>query len=280
MAEKDATQTPKIAELKRRIAADPASRSFLELAREYYEAGLFEMAATVCTQGLKYHPHYVSARVLLGRVCFDSGLLDEARSHMETVLAAVPDNLVARRVVAETCRIQGDLPGALERFSALLAFNPRDEETRKRILEIEALMGAPAAASVPRQQPPASKEELGTHEPVISLQPAISHEPVASHERASSTEPVVLEEIPAPEAAPLATPTLAEIYLQQGLPQKAIEVYHEILKGDPENLEAIWRLSELEPRPQPPPDPEALLAARKIAVLNGWLKAVRGQARA
>src|SRR5262245_30003619 len=113
MAEKTEPPAAKIPELKRRIAADPASRSFLELAREYHEAGLFEEAAAVCAQGLKYHPHYVSARVLLGRVNFDMGLLDEARGHMETVLSAVPDNLVARRVVAEILRIQGDLNGAL-----------------------------------------------------------------------------------------------------------------------------------------------------------------------
>ena len=248
MAEKKALQAGKIAELKKRIAADPASRSFLELAREYHEAGLFEEAAAVCAQGLKYHPHYVSARVLLGRVCFDSGLLDEARSHMEEVLTAVPDNLVARRVVAEICRIQGDMTGALERFRALLAFNAADQETKTRILEIEASL------------------KTGPGEPLEAV----------------AAVPPTKEAVTPPEPEPLATPTLAEIYLQQGLKQKAIEVYREILKGDPENTEALGRLSELEgkPAPAPAPDPAAILVARKVEALSGWLAAIRGRARA
>lgn len=255
MAEKSALQTAKIAELKRRIAADPASRSFLELAREYHEAGLFEEAAAVCSQGLKYHPHYVSARVLLGRVWFDSGLLDESRGEMETVLAAVPDNLVARRVVAEVLKIQGDLAGALERFRALLAFNPGDQETKNRILEIDALMNAPAPAAAPE----------------VAAAPTAAPAPAAA---------APVEQAPEPDVAPLATPTLAEIYLQQGLVHKAIAVYHEILEGDPGNLEAISRLSELEPKPLPSPDPGMTLVTRKIEVLSGWLDAIRGRARA
>lgn len=267
MAEKTAPSAAKLAELKRRIAADPASRSFLELAREYHEAGLYEEAAAVCAQGLKYHPHYVSARVLLGRVCFDSGLMDEARSHMEGVLAVVPDNLVARRVVAEVCRIQGDLAGALERFHALLAFNAGDEETKTRIREIEASLSAP---------PPPRPESVEELPPVLEVLPPVLEVLPTVLEEVSPP----VEEMAAPESGPLATPTLAEIYLQQGLMQKAIEVYREILKGDPGNLEVILRLSELEPKPVPSPDPAAMLAARKVEALSGWLTAIRRGARA
>ena len=256
MAEKSAPPAAKIVELKRRIAADPASRSFLELAREYHEAGLYEEAAAVCSLGLKYHPHYVSARVLLGRVCFDSGQLDEARFQMEGVLAVAPDNLVARRVVADVLRIQGDLAGALERFHALLAFNAGDKETANRILEIEAALKTATPAPV--------EKTLEAPAPVPVVEEAL---PPAA--------PVV-----PPEQGPLATPTLAEIYVQQGLPHKAIEVYHEILKGDPGHIEAISRLSELEARPAPSPDPAAMLVARKVEALRGWLDVIRGRARA
>jgi tetratricopeptide (TPR) repeat protein len=53
--------------------------------------------------------------------------------------------------------------------------------------------------------------------------------------------------IAAGEAArPLASPTLAELYFSQGANDRAIDVYREVLRREPENERARARLSELE----------------------------------
>jgi tetratricopeptide (TPR) repeat protein len=251
-------ESPRITDLRRRLQKEPSVRLLVELAREYHEAGLFEEAARVGARAVREQPSYVSARVQLGRVYFEMGRIEEAREQMEAVLSLAPDNLLARRVVADVCRELGDVQGALDRYRALLAFHPDDAETRRKIEAIEKDLVAgvipSAEPSAPAGEPPA---------PAAVEQPA---------DGASLLE-----------AGALATPTLAEIYLQQGLPARAAEVYRAILRGDPGNAEAVARLAEIEGPPAvqaAPPDPAAALRRRKIATLQGWLRVVRGEARA
>lgn len=45
--------------------------------------------------------------------------------------------------------------------------------------------------------------------------------------------------------AELATPTLAELYLTQGHPEKAVDVYGRVLERNPDNVEARARLAEI-----------------------------------
>jgi hypothetical protein len=47
-------------------------------------------------------------------------------------------------------------------------------------------------------------------------------------------------------AAPFASSTLAELYLQQGLVEKAVEVYRQVVQREPGNDKARQRLAELE----------------------------------
>jgi tetratricopeptide (TPR) repeat protein len=241
--------SPRIADLTRRLQKEPSSRVFLELAREFYDSGSFEQASEVCVKGLRQYPTYLSARVLLGRIYFDMGCLPESRAEMETALSQAPDNLIARRILAEICLEEGDTAGALDRYRALLAFNPTDEDVRRRVGEIELRLTQPAAAAEPAAPAPAPP------------QPA-------------EVEEAAEEASPAPGA--LATPTLAAIYEQQGLTRQAMAVYREILKGDPDNEDARARLADLENAPRPSPDAEAGSRARKIASLNKWLGVIRG----
>lgn len=61
------------------------------------------------------------------------------------------------------------------------------------------------------------------------------------------TAPPAADVPPAPgPGTPLATPTLAELYFNQGSTQKAIEVYRELAAGEPGNQRIKARLEELE----------------------------------
>jgi tetratricopeptide (TPR) repeat protein len=251
-------ESPRIADLRRRIQKEPSVRLLVELAREYHETGLFEEASRIAARAVREQPSYVSARVQLGRIYFDMGRLEEAREQMEWVLSTAPDNLLARRIVADVCHALGDVQGALDRYRALLAFSPDDAEARRRIEAIEAESVQPST-------------DTSTGGPVVP---------------AGGPDPAI--RIPSPrdagdEAGVLATPTLAELYLQQGLPARAAEVYREILRGDPGNAEAVARLAEIE-GPHAPPAPalsaEEARRRRKIRALEAWLVVMRGGAPA
>jgi tetratricopeptide (TPR) repeat protein len=92
---------PRIEELRRRVQKDPASIAFAQLAEEHRRAGDFDEAIQVARTGLAQHPGYLSARVTLGRALLEIGQYDEARSELEQVLRAAPDNLAAIRALAE-----------------------------------------------------------------------------------------------------------------------------------------------------------------------------------
>ena len=75
----------------------------------------------------------------------------------------------------------------------------------------------------------------------------------------------------------LQTNTLAEVYLRQGLVDRAIEVYRGMLRVDPANRKAAARLSELSPGSAPgsvdalaPPLPAALSTASDSAAPVSW----------
>jgi hypothetical protein len=90
---------------------------------------------------------------------------------------------------------------------------------------VEDITTPPILAEIPRAAPPS---EPATPSPVAPETPAGS------------------ENVGESGGQPLSSATLAELYLQQGLLERAIEVYREVLEGEPANADARARLAELE----------------------------------
>jgi tetratricopeptide (TPR) repeat protein len=83
-----------------------------------------------------------------------------------------------------------------------------------------------------------------------------------------------------PEAGPLVSPTLAELYLEQGFADRACDVYRELVRREPANSKARARLAELEAALAAPPAPKAAqreVLERTIAHLEGFLAVVRAR---
>jgi len=94
-----------------------------------------------------------------------------------------------------------------------------------------------------------------------------------------------------PTLQDLATPTLAEIYFNQGQIREAIDIYESVLARHPEDHESARRLEELKAMVRPSaqdlpklerPHGQDHLRARKekmIAVLGSWLGRIQGMNR-
>jgi tetratricopeptide (TPR) repeat protein len=136
-----APDNPRIAELRRRVHADPASIAFAQLAEEYRRAGLYQEAVTYCRTGLARHPGYLSARVTLGRSLLELGELDAAAREFCLVLDSAPDNLAAIRSMAQVHRRRGALPAALEYYTRALALARFDSELEDTVNRIGAEIG-------------------------------------------------------------------------------------------------------------------------------------------
>jgi len=142
---------------RRRLGDDPRSGVFVPLAELLAVDGDVDEAVTVLEAGLARHAASVPARVVLGRILLTSGRAARGRELLAEVLAADPDNLVARRLLADDCRTRGDWDQAVGHLEGLVASDPgnerwvRDlEEARRRAAgaPLPGTAGAPGFATM------------------------------------------------------------------------------------------------------------------------------------
>jgi tetratricopeptide (TPR) repeat protein len=117
---------------------DPTSRVFAPLAEAYRKAGLLDEAIEIAREGLRIHPQFVGGRVALARALFDKRQYNEVIDELAPIIQDVPDNLVAQRLMAESCLMLGRVTEALGCYKMLLYFNASDPETAKIVAELEA----------------------------------------------------------------------------------------------------------------------------------------------
>jgi tetratricopeptide (TPR) repeat protein len=179
---------PRIAELRRRVLADPASIAFAALAEEYRRTGNYADAIETCRVGLQRHPSYLSARVTLGRALMETAQYDEARKELELVLKSAPENLAAIRGLAEIHERQRSLPEADAIVPAPVARPP-----------VEA---SPVAVAAPAVTPIVAKtgEGNGVAEPKL---PPKTPEPVPVRQAVAVIAPPVRVATPDPAIARL-----------------------------------------------------------------------------
>ncbi len=129
---------PQIYHYLKKYQADPRSRVFAPLAEAYRKAGLLDEAIEICRDGIRYHPNFIGGRVALARALFDKGDYEATVKELSPVVIDAPDNLVAQKILAESCLILGKLAEALAAYKVLLFFMPKDEEIAKLVQELES----------------------------------------------------------------------------------------------------------------------------------------------
>ena len=303
---------------------------------------MYQEALKTCQDGLQKHPNYWSARVSMGRIHYELGDPEKAREELEKVIKAVPDNLLANKLLGDIYRESGKYEDALKRYHLVEMLTPADAEVAASIRKIEAeLQSAPTPSAskgpteplqvhrvTPQIEEPSKKseEEFQSSAPtrILSredLRAAMPPEPRAEFIPVGAEPTIDLDDTQSSEAVreevevveltedserttevdELNTQTLAEIYMQQGLPEKAIKVYQKLLLKDPGNEEVALKLRNLnpadvllaaaareEPNRNPEPkvrEPESLKRRpvefltderkRKISTLENWLATIR-----
>ncbi len=201
----------RVEELRKRLEREPGSRLFAQLAEELRKDGQIVEAIRVSRDGLAKHPSYPSARMTLARCLFDSGDLAGARRELEQVVAAAPDNLLAQRLLGESCEGLGEPAAAAEAYRTALKFAPADkalsakvEETQRRAAEAAArAQPAPSIADMEGRFA-AGEREGGEPPPLPLVEAEEEFEIERSGEALAATLPPPSR--PAPAAAPASAP--------------------------------------------------------------------------
>jgi tetratricopeptide (TPR) repeat protein len=261
-----------IESLKGRISRDPLSRAFLQLAEEYRRLGRYQDAVQVCLDGLARHPTYHTARISLGRTYMEAGNLEAAGRALSEVLELAPENHLAGKLLAEVQRKIGDLTGAAETYRAILRYYPADREVAALLQDLQKVR--PTAPKVLEPTLEYRSEDLPVAAPKGDRRPAVT---TAAPVRETKPQAAPEEARPPEDGDAMQTNTLAELYLRQGLVDRAVEVYRAMLRVDPGNAKARRRLQELAPESvaAPAPPPTTPSETQGIDRLERWLRSIK-----
>lgn len=204
--------SPDISKLAEKLARDPSSKLFIPLAEEYRRSGMLDEAIQVLSDCLKANPNYMTARVSLGKMLLEKGNIMEAQIEFEKVVQAVPDNLFAHKKLAEIYQKIGDMENLLKEYKIIISLSPKDKDVMKAIDDLE---DNPAKMT-----------------PVVETTHTVEID-----KSEDATKKSLIEE--------LATETMAEIYIKQGLYEKADEIYQQILGSEPGNIIIRQKRAEL-----------------------------------
>jgi tetratricopeptide (TPR) repeat protein len=190
-------ENPRLEELRRRVQKDPASIAFAQLAEECRRAGKYDEAVHICRSGLTRHPTYLSARVTLGRALIELEQYEEARTELEYVLQAAPENLAAIRGLAEIHQRRGEATHVEEPLAELPTTEPAGEISPGEIAELPDQQPTPELP----QANAADEWTLETFAPVSTTLPEVDDALAEElpHDPPALVDPIVLD--PAEQAA-------------------------------------------------------------------------------
>src|SRR4030043_1101519 len=217
-----------IERLKEKVDNDPNSKLFIPLAEEYKKAGMFDEAIDVLIKGLEKQPGYMSARVSLGKILFERGMLQEAKAEFEKVIGAIPDNLYAHKKLSEIYRDLGERDRAVKEFKTVLKLNPMDEWAATNLSDMEG-----GSKSHPKVQETAKEKKTFLFEPEAVTE--IEEEKSSQPQRVSDEFPVSEEiiegvDIASSETVEVAEEAVGDVIEAEELPEEEILSFENIFK--------------------------------------------------
>ena len=258
-----------IAKLEKALRRDPDSLHFARLADLYLKRGRTERAIELCQKGCANFPDYATGFIVLSKCYEKRGDLEAAREAMGQALRIDPENPSGYKRLAYLFEQLDVAPLVLQSLRQAAYFDPFDTSLAEQIdrfasqthqeapepEEVAAVVSAapvevPQPQALPPNQSPDDRDDLyGDTDDLelLRLLQEIEEEEAAKPKPAPEEPPTPVKSEPSTaKSKRIATTTLAEIYTTQGLTQKAIETYRELLKQEPNNTIIRSKLSSLE----------------------------------
>jgi tetratricopeptide (TPR) repeat protein len=168
--------TSELDKLEARFQQNPKGRNFAPLADAYRKAGLLDNAISLCQEGLKLHPDYVSAYIVYARCLVDKKDDTAAHDVFKQVLELDRENIIALRGLAELAERTGKYDEAVEWLSRLLNADPMNGDAAEALARAKGKLASAGTAAAS----PAFPEAATT--PMAKPDFAVEHEEAASVE--------------------------------------------------------------------------------------------------
>jgi len=239
---KDTQKPPPLSQMEG--GALPAEQHFAVRAETLRLQNRLEEAIEVLKEGLDKSPDHLPARLLLGRCYWEKEMPAEAKAELEKVSAVIEACLPVYKFLSKVyVHERKDVDKALEAVRRALYFTSQEISRRKpTAAEMELDASALRRLSVsPRPESAAGEpREEGLEARVRTARLAIQ------------------------------TDTLAEIFIKQGKPEKALEIYGKILNEDPQNEAVREKFEALQKKVGK--RNESAAREKMIATLEKWLE--------
>ena len=161
--------TDDIRALTARMAEEPGSLAFLELAEALRRRGQLEAAFKVARGGLSRYPGLADAHDLMARVLSDQGDLAGAFDAWSSALQLDPMRTSALKGIAFLYFRAGDTAAALDHLQRAMDVDPDDPTIRQAFGRMAAARSAPAPAEAPSAPAPAPAPAPASAGPTSSL---------------------------------------------------------------------------------------------------------------
>jgi len=241
------------------LADGPSPSTLFRLLTKMKEGGQIKRVIQECIKALNVYPYDIQIRQLLAECYFEANLLAQAEAELEKVTKQLGVFVSAYKLQAEVYSRQKRLDDASKTLSLYLAHNPEDQDAK---MILESLMPAETSPEAePSQQP----------------EDAARAEDAADAEDIDGGIERVDDDVPE-----IATPTLAEVYVNQGQLKAAINIYERVLSRHPDDESSRQRLEALrsEMNVETPDKSEEVDGKREkkkklLAILEAWRANIR-----
>jgi len=154
----------RIAKCKEILEANPSSQIFAALAEAYRKIGDLKSALDVCNDGLKLHPDYGSAHMVLAKVARDQKRFDEAEKATLRGIELDGSTRSAELLLSDIYIQTGKFPKAEEILVRLAAADPSNQPVQKLLTLARRASKAQAVEDLGSTTDAIRPSELSAHE--------------------------------------------------------------------------------------------------------------------
>ncbi len=134
------------------LDVDPNSQIFAALADAYRKKGDFDSAFRICQNGLKIHPSYGSAHIVMAKINLDRGLYDWAMVEAKKAASIDGKSRTVELLLAEIYIYRGEFQSAVKLLKKLHNADPYNTQINK-LLDI--------AKKIPEEQKALAQADYG-----------------------------------------------------------------------------------------------------------------------
>lgn len=126
-----------IHQIETRLAVQPRSMRFAQLADAYINMGQYDDGIQICEEGLKNYPHYVTAALVQAKGYYYSGNKNKARQILEDFLHVRPSHIAARKMLGDIALENDDVKAAVGHYRVALRLDPINRDIIQALVDLK-----------------------------------------------------------------------------------------------------------------------------------------------